>query len=104
LRRKFTAGAGGRRGAGVSRVTVHRADAASRPLPLERSSRSWVCSTWPAILPCLVRDDKMGKDCFRTRGCGHGNPAAAAALPPQRIRIGLTRNSGKIAWHLGPPH
>ena len=102
LRRKFTAGAVAA-GAGVSRVTVHRAERGEPAIATGTLIKIMGVLDLAGDFALLARDDKMGRLLQDSRLRPRRNPAAAAAQPPQRIRIGLYPQLQQIAWHLGPP-
>jgi transcriptional regulator with XRE-family HTH domain len=101
LRRKLTASAVAA-GAGVSRVTVHRAERGEPAIATGTLIKIMGVLDLAGDFALLARDDRMGRLLQDSQLRPRRTSAAAAARPPQRIRIDRYPQLQQIAWHLGP--
>src|SRR5438876_9324928 len=96
LRRKLTAGAVAA-DAGVSRVTVHRAERGNGAIAIGTLIRIMGALDLAGDFALLTRDDKMGRLLQDSR-LRPRRAKAATTNPPRRIRIGRSPQLREIAW------
>lgn len=101
LRRKLTAGAVAA-GAGVSRVTVHRAERGKPAIAIGTLVKIMGVLDLAGDFALLARDDKMGRLLQDSQLRPRRAQSSAATKPPRRIRVDRYPQLQQIAWHLGP--
>ena len=102
LRRKLTAGDVAA-SAGVSRVTVHRAERGEPAIATGTLIRIMGALGLAGDLALLARDDKTGRLLQDGQLRARRSTAAAATKPPRRIRVERYPQLRQIAWHPGAP-
>jgi len=86
--------------AGISRVTVHRAERGEPAIATGTLIKIMGALDMEGDFAVLVRDDKMGRLLQDSRLRPRRAPGTVAAGPPQRIRIDRYPQLRQIAWHL----
>jgi transcriptional regulator with XRE-family HTH domain len=102
LRRKLTAGAVAA-GAGVSRVTVHRAERGAPAIATGTLIKIMGVLDLAGDFALLARDDKIGRLLQDSRLRPRRSASGVAAKPPQHIRVDRYPQLQQIAWHLRSP-
>jgi transcriptional regulator with XRE-family HTH domain len=102
LRRKLTAG-GVAASAGVSRVTVHRAERGEPAIATGTLIRIMGALDIAGDVALLARDDKTGRLLQDAQLRPRRSKAPATTKPPRRIRVERYPQLRQIAWHLGSP-
>jgi hypothetical protein len=83
-------------------VTVHRAERGEPAIATGTLIKIMGVLDLAGDFALLARDDRMGRLLQDSQLRPRRTPAAAAARPPQRIRIDRYPQLQQIAWHLGP--
>ena len=101
LRRSSAAGAVAGH-AGISRMTLHRAERGEPAITLGTIVKILGVLGLASDLALLARDDKAGRLLQDEQLPPRRLPKRTAQKPPQRVRLDRYPQLQQIAWHLGP--